>query len=1229
MPMFSGNKNVYWLKQEKYVSSPSVRMNVDRLTHIPYYYRNMKKTIWGWWCGIATCTALCGCVGTGNGPDAADYTRGIGVYPGNPKEDFSPKLVQDDTYRNLAYMRATRQSSAYDYNLTSQLTTDGLIARELPPYFILSTPEGEVPKREKEWMIDGGPYSRNTIYGEDTYFQFALKHYRKKIRQVRLTGTLAYDAGKAKGGYEMTWEGSFDGQSWTTLDSHRGKGLPGEASRRNMRVNDPNKQTGELSMPVRRLNETFSFSDTTSYALYRLRLKMKGAYAWIFHEAECMDEQGAVDLKPSQFFASAWMSATTGKDWIEVDLGTCAEFDQIVLHWLNKAVKGKIQISDDASTWQEIASLPGGENPTDMIQVKGKARYVRVWMEEPANQERYILSEIEIKGRGGLVPRPADQAPAAEGKINLAGGNWRLQRASEVKESGEILSTSAYEPEGWIVATVPGTVLSSYKNIGALPDPNYADNQRIISESFFNANFWYRNEFEVPKGFKRECVLLHLDGINWKANIFLNGEKVGRMEGAFIRGQFDVTSLLKEGKNVLAVEIIRNEHIGAVKEKNKQSTDFNGGILGADNPTFHASIGWDWIPTIRGRNIGIWNDVFLSSTGPVTLQDPYVATKLPLPDTTSACLIPEVVVKNQGSSRVEGILKGQIGEVSFEQPVALAAHEERTVRFEPLQFPHPRLWWPNGYGTPYLYDARFTFSLNEEVSDTKNFRVGIRQVDFKEDNHILNLYINGRRFIGMGGNWGFSESNLNYRRREYEAAVAYHADMNFTMLRNWVGMIGDEELYEACDKYGILVWQDFWLANPSDGPDPYDPEMFIANAQDYVKRIRHHASIGLYCGRNEGYPPKEIDDALRQIVRDTHPGIHYISSSADDVVSGHGPYRMLPAKEYFTLKSGNDKFHSERGMPNVMTYESFLRTYSPEGIWPPSDEWGLHDYTLEGAQGAASFNDIIAQGYGEPQSAKEFAELAQWVNYDGHRSLFESRSAHRMGLLMWMSHPCWPSMVWQTYDYYFEPTAAYFAIKKACEPLHVQWNPATDEVEVVNYRAGHHPALTVEARVLNLDASVAWTQEAKVDSREDTTEKCIRLEFPDDLTKVHFIHLKLKEGDRILSENFYHRSLEENNYQDLKKLARVSLDSHFQYEKAADGTWQGIATIENPSSVPALMVRLNVVGEQDGGQFLPIFYADNYFALLPGEQKEVRIRWKEEDTRGQKPRLEISGYNVD
>ena len=1195
-------------------------------------------------CGAAMASlVLWGCSGTGATADKSFersdyYTRGIGQYPGNPEEDFSPSLAPDhSTYRNIALLRSAFASSSHDYNLVAQLATDGLVSDKQPQYLNLSTPEGDVPRREREWMIDEGPYSRNTFTGGDTYFQFTLANYSKAAGKLSLVGTVVYDDKVSKGGYEIICQGSNDGQNWTEIGKLSGSGLPGKALSYRVPVTDPNKQTDQTTtMPVRKLNETITFDKEVAYSAYRVLLKMAGAHDWVFTEANFLDRDGLVEMKPSQFFNSAWMSATAGEEWLYVDLGSRSEFDKVNLHWINKAVKGKIQVSDDAKQWKDAAELPGGDGLNDEITLNDKlqARYVRVLMQEPANGSRYILSEMEVMGKGGLVARPVASPAVSKGEMNLSGGNWRLQRASEVNASGEEISTPEFKPENWIVATVPGTVLSSYKNIGAIADPNYADNQLQVSESFFWSNFWYRDEFEVPEGFKQDRLFLNFDGINWKANVYLNGKKLGCIEGAFMRGKFDVTDVVAPGKNVVAVEIIRNNHIGAIKEKNKQSTDFNGGILGADNPTFHATIGWDWIPTVRGRNIGIWNDVFLTSTGKVTVADPLVTSVLPLPDTTSATLTAEVIVKNHDANTVNGTLEGKVGNITFQKPVSLAAGEEKTVVFDVKDFPqlkmeNPRLWWPKGYGAPNLYDANFTFKVGDAVSDAKDFKVGIRQMTFNEDNHILSLFINGRRFIGRGGNWGFGESNLNYRAREYDIAVAYHADMNFTMMRNWVGMIGDKELYEACDRHGIMIWQDFWLANPADGPDPYYPEMFIANAEDYVKRIRSHASIGLYCGRNEGFPPEQIDKALRRIIKEDHPDIHYISSSADDVVSGHGPYRMLPAKEYFTLKTGNDKFHSERGMPNVMTYESMLRTFSSEGIWPQDNQWGMHDYTREGAQGCTSFNEIIAKGYGEPQSAKEFAELAQWVNYDGHRSLFESRSQNRKGLLMWMSHSCWPSMVWQTYDYYFEPTAAYFAIKKASEPLHIQWNPATDEVEVVNYSAGTHKGLTAKVQILNMDASVAWEKEATVDSNEDTTNKCIKLAFPANLSKVHFIKMVLTENGKVVSDNFYHRSLEENNYQDLRQLAKVALQSTTTMDKNADGTWSAVSVIENKTSTPALMIRLNVVGSKDGQQLLPVFYSDNYFSLLPGEKKEVRMSWKDEDTRGNEGKVLITGYNVE
>lgn len=1190
-------------------------------------------------CGAVAVSALLGGCGQSGVPaesfDRSDYyTRGIGSYPGDPGEDFSPSLRPDySTYRNIALLRSAYNSSSYDYNLTAQLVTDGVISDKQPQYLDLSTQNGDIARREREWMIDQGPYSRNAVTGEDAYFLFTLNNWKEKADKVQFRGSVAYDENKIKDGYEIVCEGSNDGNTWTELAALKGKGMPGKASKYKAH-SDPNKNSWDPgTLPTRMLNETLTFDQPGEYAYYRMRLKMEGAAYWAFFEMNFYNQDKLIDLLPSKFFNSAWMSATTGEEWVYVDLGSQSEFDKVKLHWINKAIKGKIQVSDDAKQWVDIANLPGGDANLDEIKLKGKGRYVRVWMEQPANDGRYILSEIEVMGKGGLLAQPAAAPASTKDEIRLSGGNWKVQRASEVTASGEEISKPSFSPENWIVATVPGTVLSSYKNIGAIPNPNYADNLMQISESFFNSNFWYRDEFEVPEGFKQDRLFLNFDGINWKANVYLNGNKIGRIEGAFIRGVFDVTDRVVPGKNVVAVEIIKNEHIGAIKEKCEKNTDFNGGILGADNPTFHASIGWDWISTIRGRNIGIWDDVYLTSTGKVTIQDPFVQVVLPLPDTTSATLTPEVIVKNHDAAPVKGILTGKIGDITFEQPVELAANEEKSVAFDPntfsqLKVQNPRLWWPKGYGSPYLYDANFTFKVGDKVSDSEDFKVGIRQMTFNENNSILSLFINGRRFIGRGGNWGFGESNLNYRGREYDIAVAYHADMNFTMMRNWVGQIGDKELYEACDRHGIMIWQDFWLANPSDGPDPYDPEMFIANAEDYVKRFRNHASIGIYCGRNEGFPPEQIDKALRRIVKEDHPGLHYISSSADEVVSGHGPYRALPVKEYFSLKNGSDKFHSERGMPNVMNYESLVRTFSPEALWLQNAQWGQHDYTMEGAQSCASFNAIIEKGFGKPNNAKEFADLAQWVNYDGYRGMFESRSLNRKGLLLWMTHPAWPSMVWQTYDYYFEPTAAYFGCKKASEPLHIQWNPVTDEIEVVNYSAGVRNGLTAKAQIINMDGSISWENEVSVDSKEDTTNKCMKLDFPASVSSAHFVKLTLTENGKIVSDNFYLRGVEEGNYQALREMPKVTLQSNVTTNKGNDGTWTATATLENTSSTPALMIRVNVVGEKDGEQFLPMFYSDNYFSLLPGEKKEINIHWKDVDTRGETPKVVISGYNV-
>ncbi|MCK4879395.1 MAG: discoidin domain-containing protein [Bacteroidales bacterium] len=1191
-----------------------------------------------------------------------ELTRGIGVYPGNPAENFSPELQPDqENYRNLALLRPAWHSSSQDYNLTAQLITDGLITDEVPAYFSLKTQHGDVPKNEREWVLDHVTGSAISVEGSEIFVEAGMSGNFQipEFTGMAINGSVTYSEDKPAG-WKYTVSGSLDGSSWDVLNEAKGTGLPGLERRNRFRPRppadttapvfdffadfmgprDPNEPQPSFGFnfgpraPQRRLRETFEFNTPVSYRFYRVALAAPSAVSWSIGDFDLLREGEEVEIAPSHQFNSAWMSAGNAKEWVYVDLGSPSTFDQINLHWVQKAASGTIQVSDDGSGWNDLAELPGNEELLDEISLEpeAKGRFVRILM-NGSSPNPIILSELEVMGTGGLVPVPK-KSPAVNGnRIHLAAGNWKIQRSSEIKAPGETISKTGYEADSWVTATVPGTALVSYWNAGALPDPNYSDNQLMISESFFNSDFWYRNEFEIPSNFKGERLFLNFDGINWKADVYVNGSNIGRIEGGFTRGKFDVTDHIITGEqNAIAVRIIKNENIGTIKEQTAISPDKNGGILGGDNPTYHASVGWDWIPTIRGRNIGIWNDVFLSSAGAVTLEDPFVYTDLALPDTTSADINIEVTIRNHRSEAVSGTLSGRYGDIPFEKEISLEADEANVIKLDPESHPslhveNPKLWWPKGYGSPNLYDVELKFQMADgTVSDKKEFKSGVREMSFKVVDRVLNIYINGRRFIGRGGNWGFPESNLNYRGREYDIAVAYHADMNFTMIRNWVGQTGDDEFYEACDRHGIMVWQDFWLANPVDGPNPYDPGMFMDNAEDMIKRIRNHPSMAIYVGRNEGNPPEVLDTALRALVAEIHPGLDYISNSSMGVVSGGGPYRALPVQDYFLLY-GRHKLHSERGMPNVMTFESLAQTLPQSKLWPQNSQWGLHDYCLEGAQGAASFNEIIETAFGPVESAEEFTEVAQWVNYNGYRGMFEGRSKFRKGLILWMSHSAWPSMVWQTYDWYFDPTGAYFGCKKASEPLHIQWNPVFDTIEVVNLHAGHLTGLMAKAQLINMDGSVQWEKEVTLDSNEDTTEKLFNLEFPESLSATHFVKLTLMKGDRLLSDNFYWRGLEEGNYQALNDLPQIEITTATTVKREGD-QWILETSLENGTETPALMIRLKVAGTTSGERILPAFFGDNFFSLLPGESKSIRIRVKAEDCRGEKPSVEISGFNL-
>ncbi|HEX4005108.1 MAG TPA: discoidin domain-containing protein [Acidobacteriaceae bacterium] len=1152
---------------------------------------------------------------------AQQFTRGLGVYPGDPQQYDGPRLVVDGTnYRNLAVHRPAYQSSAYDYNLTAQLVTDGIVADGLPQWIVASTSSGGVlDKPERELFLDGNVTSSVDVTGDAPWVEFDVVGGGEVAEIDRLDLWLRRMNGPLPAtGWTYIVSGSDDGAHWTEVGRSTGTAWP------SMRFAGPS------------FVQAIPFTAPAHFRDYRVQMSAEGIKTWGVAELAPFDKGQEVQVAGPFHFASAWMSAGSGEEWVYVDLGASCSFDRVVLDWLERPTAGTIQTSDDAANWQTVEPLAEGGGGHDDLHLAKTAhgRYVRVLMTQPDKPDgRYILSEMQVYGHGGPVARPqAAEAADANGALQLARGAWRLQRATLVPANGEQIARPDFSDSDWMIATVPGTELTSYLNDGAIPNPDFGDNQYAISDSFFCSDFWYRDIFTAPAAPPPGGHFwLNFDGINWKAEIYLNGQHVGRIDGAFARGKFDVTGLVHPGEeNVVAVRVIANANPGGTKDKAVGTV--NGGALGRDNPTFHASAGWDWIPTVRGRDDGIWDDVTLTTTGPVTIADPLVTTTLPLPDTTHADVTVEATLANPSAEAVSGTLHVSFGDVQIDTPETLEASTTKTVTLSPgtnpaLHLTNPKLWWPVDYGDPNLYPVTINFTVGKQLSDSTSFQVGVRQFTYSEDGGTLRMWINGRRFIARGGNWGFSESMLRYRAREFETAMRYHRDLHFNMIRNWVGMTDQEAFYDAADRNGVVIWQDFWLANPWDGPNPDDNDLFLANAKDYLLRIRNHASLGLYCGRNEGYPPQPIDDGLRSLTATLSPGSHYISSSADGPVSGHGPYQVEPLRYYF--EHAPVKFHSEMGAPNVPELSTLRRTMPESALWPQGYQWPLHDYypLSPEAEERHHRTNPIDTWYGGASNIEAWDQLAQFVDYNAYRGMYEGQSKNRLGLLIWMSHPAWPSILWQTYDYFFDTDAGYFGAKKGAEPLHIQWNAATDAVEIVNYNAGDRTGLTAHAAVINLDGSVKWEKTATAESREDSTITPFSVQFPDGLSKTHFIRLTLSEGGHVVSSNFYLRGLKENDYTGIRDLPPVKVEMKSHIRRNGE-TWELTADLRNAGKAPALMVRIKVVRAKSGDLVVPALYDDNYIALMPGERATLHATVLNADARGEKPRLILEGYNL-
>jgi hypothetical protein len=906
-----------------------------------------------------------------------------------------------------------------------------------------------------------------------------------------------------------------------------------------------------------------------------------------------------------------------------------------------------------------------------------------------------------------LSPSRTSLQPRGENQWVLEGG-WKLTPAPKLSADGSAIAQSGVDTKDWWPATVPGTVLTTMVDRGIYPDPDYGLNNLAIPELLNKQDYWYRTEFAVPKSANGRHLTLTLNGINYAAVVWLNGKRLGEIKGAFIRGTFDVTDLLKPGHmNALAVRISPPPHPGIPHEQSiKAGPGENGGLMVLDGPTFMATEGWDWIPAIRDRNTGIWQDVVLSASGLVQIGDPQVVTTLPLPDTSRADVEIEVPLNNFSSAPVQGSVTASFDEVTVTKNVTLPPGGS-TVKLAPAEFAqltvqHPRLWWPNGYGKPELYRLKLAFSSSAGSSDTKELNFGIREITYElslydsagylrrveisptkaraRDEQIVDvthegmrqiphgwvaslapggesssavkpvdamenpappgvkgvvpatdlvIKVNGVRIACRGGNWGMDDSRKRVSREHLEPFFRLYRDANVNIIRNWMGQNTEEVFYDLADKYGQLIWNDFWATTQDYNLEPQDPDLFLRNARDTLLRFRNHPSIAVWCGRNEGVPQPIINEGLANLIH-ALDGTRYYSPSSNRVnLRDSGPYKYQNPATYYKINRG---FSVELGVPSMPTLESFRHWIPKEDQWPISDDWAYHDWHQAGNGDVASFMQEVETEFGAATDLEDFDRKAQMLNYVEHRAIFEGFNAHlwapNSGRLLWMTQPAWPSSSWQILSSDYDTQASFYGVKKACEPIHVQLDLSSYEVDVVNTTVAPMPDGSLSARVYSLENKLLFENTQKVQVSANAVTPGFKLDLaPLFSTGMVFVRLALNDAaGKAISDNLYWLNGGESSYRPLNRLPPASVSATATATKDGDEIKIHVQ-LENRGASAALANKLTLEAASDGARILPAYLSDNYVSLLPGESRAIEIEYPASAAQGP-ARLAIRGWNL-
>ena len=854
---------------------------------------------------------------------------------------------------------------------------------------------------------------------------------------------------------------------------------------------------------------------------------------------------------------------------------------------------------------------------------------------------------------------------AAQQQYELNTG-WQCIHAATINKTGEEISNKNFLLKGWMPAVVPGTVLTSLLYNKLIPDPFYGMNNKLIPDIYNTGRnyytYWFVKDFAEKYPNKDEWVSLLFRGINNSCDVFLNGHKLNKSQNKsmYLRQEYNITSYLaKNGHNRLAVIVYPPDSVGSP----------NGGQGGdgtiAHNITNQYVAGWDWIQPVHDRNTGIWDKVIIKKTKQVNIENVHIVTIVPgkrAPNGKQAPAIIKMTVDIAKNSVTESgksaiIIECKIGEKTVRTPpVEFDPGDAVTsIKFPDLEIENPRLWWPNGYGPQNLYTLKVRCLINGEiVSDEEHVSVGIRQLSAVWNTHTQSreLQVNGQKIFLKGGNRILSDELLRFSNERYDAEIRYHRDMNLNLIRVWGGGITERpEFYHACDKYGLLVMQDFWVSGDCNGrwDDPMkredtnarrkypdDHNLFIESLADQVLMLRNHPSLAFWCGGNEIRPPEDVLKCLRDTLLPHLDGTRFFFEySNDDSMSynsGDGPYTIQP--DSFFWQHHSFPFNSEVGSVGIGDYESLERFIPKENMIPPEYDAGNKKWKIDSVWQYHKYigYDSAIEAYGHPTDIKDFTMKAQLVNYNQYRALIEGATAHMWdwytGIIVWKTQNPWTAMLGQMYDVYLDPNACMYGLSEGSKPLHIMYDAVNRSVIAVNNK---FDSVTIIAtmQVINYSGKLREVSES------------IRI-APNSCTIIHKYDTTSLLSKEIIKNGCFLRLMlldTTNGYHDNNLYALPDTSGQYSWLSVLNNAPVIVTAAYKSDSIIAVSVRndnnnpiaffnrISLVDKKTKKRILPAFCNNNYISLLPGELTTVYISFTPQ--KGMQPMVSIEGWNVE